>query len=36
MIRLVPLLALAVTLPAFADLQKCAGPQGTTIYTDKP
>ena len=36
MIRLVPLLALAVALPAFADLQKCAGPQGTTIYTDKP
>jgi len=33
--RLLPLLALAISLPAFADLQKCAGPQGTTIYTDK-
>ncbi len=32
--RLVPLLALALSTPAFADLQKCAGPQGTTIYTD--
>ncbi len=35
MIRLLPLLALAVSLPAMADLQKCAGPQGTTTYTDK-
>ena len=33
--RLLPLLALALSTSAFADLQKCAGPQGTTIYTDK-
>ena len=35
MLRLLPLLALAVSTSAFADLQKCAGPQGTTLYTDK-
>jgi hypothetical protein len=35
MIRLLPLAALAISLPAFADLQKCTGPQGTTIFTDK-
>ena len=35
MFRLLPLLALALSTPAFADLQKCAGPQGTTLYTDK-
>ena len=33
--RLLPLLALALSTSAFADLQKCAGPQGTTIFTDK-
>ena len=33
--RLLPLLALLVTVPALADMQKCAGPQGTTLYTDK-
>lgn len=33
--RLVPLLALALSTPAFADLQKCPGPQGTTLYTDQ-
>jgi len=33
--RLLPLLALALATPAFADLQKCPGPQGTTIYTDQ-
>jgi hypothetical protein len=36
MIRLLPLLALTLCLPVRADPQKCAGPQGTTIYTDKP
>jgi hypothetical protein len=35
MSRLLPLLALALSTSAFADLQKCAGPQGTTLYTDK-
>ena len=36
MLRLLPLLALALsTSAAFADPQKCAGPQGTTLYTDK-
>ncbi len=35
MIRLLPLLALALSTPAFAGLQKCPGPQGTTIYTDQ-
>ena len=33
--RLFPLLALALSASAFADMQKCAGPQGTTIYTDR-
>ncbi len=35
MIRLLPLLALTLSMPAYADSQKCAGPQGATIYTDK-
>jgi hypothetical protein len=35
MLRLLSLLLLALSTPAFADLQKCAGPQGTTLYTDK-
>jgi len=35
MLRLLPLLALALSTTAFADAQKCAGPQGTTLYTDK-
>ena len=35
MIRLIPLLALALSMPAFADMQKCVDPQGKTIYTDK-
>ncbi len=35
MFRLLPLLALALSTPAFADPQKCAGPEGTTLYTDK-
>jgi hypothetical protein len=35
MTRLLPLLALALSTSAFADLQKCPGPQGTTIFTDK-
>jgi hypothetical protein len=35
MFRLLPLLAFALSTPAFADLQKCAGPQGTPLYTDK-
>ena len=33
--RLLPWLLLALSTSAFADLQKCAGPQGTTLYTDK-
>ena len=34
--RLFPLLALAAAAPAFgATLQKCAGPQGTIVYTDQ-
>ena len=33
--RLLPLLALALSAPAFADLQKCVDPQGTVTYTDK-
>ena len=33
--RLLPLAALVLSMPAFADLQKCAGPQGTILYTDK-
>ena len=35
MTRLLPLLALALSTSAFADMQKCPGPQGTTIFTDK-
>ena len=35
MIRLLPLLALALSTPAFADLQKCVDAQGGTIFTDK-
>jgi len=33
--RLLPLLALALSAPAFADLQKCVDPQGSVTYTDK-
>ena len=33
--RLAPLLALLLATPAFAVLQKCPGPQGTTVYTDQ-
>ena len=33
--RLLPLLALALSAPAFADLPKCVDPQGTVTYTDK-
>ena len=35
MTRLLPLLALVVSLPAFADLQKCVDPQGKVSYTDR-
>ncbi|MFL6677712.1 MAG: DUF4124 domain-containing protein [Burkholderiaceae bacterium] len=35
MLRLLPLLALALSTPAFADLQKCVDAQGGTIYTDQ-
>ena len=35
MLRLLALLALALSTSAFAEPQKCAGPQGTTLYTDK-
>jgi len=35
MIRLLPLLALALSTPAFADLQKCVDAQGGTIFTDQ-
>ncbi|HEY9025572.1 MAG TPA: DUF4124 domain-containing protein [Burkholderiaceae bacterium] len=35
MFRLLPLLALAFSAPAFADLQKCVDAQGQTIFTDK-
>jgi hypothetical protein len=35
MIRFLPLLALALSTPAFADLQKCVDAQGGTIYTDR-
>jgi hypothetical protein len=35
MIRLAPLLALALSTPAFADLQKCVDAQGELTYTDK-
>ncbi|MBW8757532.1 MAG: hypothetical protein JF586_07975 [Burkholderiales bacterium] len=34
MIRLLPLLALALSTPAFADLQKCLDARGAPIYTD--
>ncbi|HEY8976676.1 MAG TPA: hypothetical protein VIN75_20850 [Burkholderiaceae bacterium] len=34
MIRLLPLLALALSTPAFADLQKCLDAKGAPIYTD--
>jgi len=34
MIRLLPLLALALSMPARADLQKCLDARGTPIYTD--
>jgi len=33
--RLLPLLALALSTPAFAGMQMCPGPQGTTTYTDR-
>ena len=33
--RLLPLLALVLCAPAFADLQKCVDPLGTVTYTDK-
>ncbi len=33
--RFLPLLALVLSMPAFADLQKCAGSQGEILYTDK-
>ena len=35
MIRLLPLLALMLSAPAFADLQKCVDAQGVTTYTDR-
>jgi len=35
MIRLLPLLAVALATPALADLQKCVDAQGGTIYTDR-
>ena len=35
MLRFLPLLALALSTPAFADLQKCVDAQGGTIYTDQ-
>jgi hypothetical protein len=33
--RLAPLLAFVLSGPAFADMHKCAGPDGATIYTDQ-
>ena len=33
--RRLPLLALALSAPAFADLQKCVDPQGSVAHTDK-
>ncbi len=35
MIRLLPLLAVTLSMPAFADMHKCVDPQGRTIYTDR-
>ena len=35
MIRLLPLLALALSTPAFADLQKCVDAQGGVSFTDR-
>ena len=35
MTRLLPLLALVISLPAFADLQKCVDAQGKVSYTDQ-
>ena len=35
MIRLFPLLALAISLPALADMQKCVDGQGHVSYTDQ-
>ena len=35
MTRLLPLLALVVSLPALADLQKCVDAQGKVSYTDR-
>ena len=35
MTRLLPLLALVISLPAFADLQKCVDSQGKVSYTDR-
>ena len=32
---LLPLLSLILSTSAFADMQQCAGPQGTVIFTDK-
>jgi hypothetical protein len=33
--RSLALLALAISLPALAQIQKCPGPHGTTVYSDK-
>src|ERR1700761_1086997 len=33
--RLLPLLALVISLPAFADMQKCVDAQGKVSYTDR-
>ncbi|MCK9684843.1 DUF4124 domain-containing protein [Scleromatobacter humisilvae] len=35
MTRLLPLLALVISLPAFADLQKCVDAQGKVSYSDR-
>ena len=35
MTRLLPLLALVISLPALADMQKCVDPQGKVSYTDQ-
>jgi len=35
MIRLFPLLALAISLPALADMQRCVDAQGHVSYTDQ-
>jgi hypothetical protein len=35
MTRLLPLLALVISLPAFADMQKCVDAQGKVSYTDQ-